>query len=1191
MLNRNVSLVVCLSIFAGAAFAQSSNQGTGYVFQFANTTATSGQFQAFLYNSGSLGTPVFNTTGPVGANQVIAKPDGSKFYVVGSGGVDEFNSTFTTPVILNGITGTPNSGQAIITPDGRYLLIAASLGGGASVVHVLNTTNDTVVLNQTISGSVIQVVASHDSQTAWILGASSQSFITILNLPASGAPQQVGSPVILRDPITGASLAGDPQAMTLSPLSLLYVSAGNQILEIAPATLAAAAPSGIFQSGQTPVAVGVNATAGPLQFTPDGTSAYFINSTPQYGGQSLLRMSLPSHTIISWPPYTPGQQAELFDNILVASPTRLFAHSPGDTTLWDVAADFSTVGVSALNSVLQAGNVLSIAESNEIPTARYLYALVGSGSLASLYRVDLTTNSVNSQAAVALGSGTLQFSVVPPETNPTGFLQFNATQTLAAGATAATLIARVLDPTGRPMFAVPVSFTGDSSLTFTGVTATTNADGYAQATVTVGQTSGSYPVTLTAGSGANVASTTFALTIPGAGGGGGPTGGGPNQMTIVAGNGQLYRSGFSNTDVPLTVQLLDTNGKPLVNQNVTFTIVGLQIAVLSDPNATTDSSGMATTYFYAQQIAQNTGFQQTTVTAVAAQGSVTFNETVWQPDSTGSPVSATVLAPTGTQTLIAGEGDVIPGAIVGAVSLYAFGTSAQIPNVAMTITNADGSGSAGPGTCQGNPLTDMTGTVTCNFVASCTAGLGLHGFIIDFGQSIDKLGYSVNVVPGQSRALAILSGNNQTGRPGNTIPLSATVTDQCGSPAAGVTVTWKVVQGSATLSSASTASGAGGGVSTTLTLGNVPGTVQVVASISTTTLVTFTETVTALVGNLRLVSGGGQSALLNQGFAAPLIFQITDTNGNPVSALTVSFSLAGGSASISATSAVSNAQGQVSVNVTAGNTAGAVTISATYTTFTATASLTVTAPGPSVTVSSFVNAASGQIGLTPCALALVTGAGLAPGVSGITLWNPLGIGPFVYTLAGVTITINGTPAPLQAVSNQGGIQQVNFQTPCETVPGSPATVVVQVGSVSTQVGNVTVYPAQPGIFTFAGIGGANYPYAVDTHGNVLGPSNLAQAGQTYYMFTTGLGAVPGVTTDSVGNNQALSASSIILAINNTPVTVNSVQYLQGAIGEYLITFTIPVPFQTGTNLPMTLGMTVNSQTFFDNSPVTLPGIH
>jgi uncharacterized protein (TIGR03437 family) len=245
-----------------------------------------------------------------------------------------------------------------------------------------------------------------------------------------------------------------------------------------------------------------------------------------------------------------------------------------------------------------------------------------------------------------------------------------------------------------------------------------------------------------------------------------------------------------------------------------------------------------------------------------------------------------------------------------------------------------------------------------------------------------------------------------------------------------------------------------------------------------------------------------------------------------------------------------------------------------------------------VNVSSFVNAASGQVGITPCGLALVTGSGLAPGISGVVLGNTLGIGPLPYTLAGVTITIDGVPAPLQAVSNQSGVQQVNFQTPCETPTGAPATIVVQVGAVTTQVTGVTVFPAQPGIFTYAGPNGLNYAYVIDSSGNALTPSNLAVPGQTYYMFATGLGAVPGVKTNSAGTGtQTLPVSSIILGITSTGVPVTSVQYVEGAIGEYLITFTIPVPFTAANNVPVSLGVSVNAQTFFANQSVVLPGIN
>jgi uncharacterized protein (TIGR03437 family) len=334
----------------------------------------------------------------------------------------------------------------------------------------------------------------------------------------------------------------------------------------------------------------------------------------------------------------------------------------------------------------------------------------------------------------------------------------------------------------------------------------------------------------------------------------------------------------------------------------------------------------------------------------------------------------------------------------------------------------------------------------------------------------------------------------------------------------------------------------------------------------------------------------------NQAFPNPLVFQLVDSSGNPISGLIVNFALASGSASISSTSATTNAEGQVSVNVTAGNVPGTVTITATYSTFTATATLTVIGIGPNVVVSSFVNAASGQPGLAPCGLALVTGSGLAPGINGIVYGaSPVGPEfPWPLSLSGVVITVNGSLAPLQAVSNQGGVQQVNFQTPCETVPGSPATVVVQVNGVSTSVPGVTVFPAQPGIFTYgASPSGTPYALVTDSNGNYLTSTNLAQAGNTYYLYATGMGQTnPPAATNAIGTGETIPVSSVILAINNVGVPVLSAEYQPDSRGVYVIAFTIPVGvFQTGTNQAISLGMTINGQTFTDSSPVALPGIH
>jgi uncharacterized protein (TIGR03437 family) len=230
----------------------------------------------------------------------------------------------------------------------------------------------------------------------------------------------------------------------------------------------------------------------------------------------------------------------------------------------------------------------------------------------------------------------------------------------------------------------------------------------------------------------------------------------------------------------------------------------------------------------------------------------------------------------------------------------------------------------------------------------------------------------------------------------------------------------------------------------------------------------------------------------------------------------------------------------------------------------------------------------------PCGLATVTGAGLAAGVNGIVSGNTLGIGPLPYILEGVSISVNGSAAPLLSVSNQNGVQQVNFQTPCDVTPTGSGIVTVQVSSATTQVTGVTIYPTQPGIFTYAGPGGLAYGWVISAKdGSYLTASNQAHAGQTYYLVATGLGQTsPAAVTNAPGTgNQTIPVSQVTLAINNVGVPVTSVQYVEGVVGEYIITFTIPTPFASGTNLPIALGgIASNGQTIFDNSKVYLPGI-
>ena len=94
--------------------------------------------------------------------------------------------------------------------------------------------------------------------------------------------------------------------------------------------------------------------------------------------------------------------------------------------------------------------------------------------------------------------------------------------------------------------------------------------------------------------------------------------------------------------------------------------------------------------------------------------------------------------------------------------------------------------------------------------------------------------------------IQIVSGNGQVGLVGQTLsaPLTVKVTSTSGAPLSGVTVTFAVTSGTASVSPGTTTTDVTGQTKTTVTLGASPGTVQVSATVNGTTLVaTFVITI------------------------------------------------------------------------------------------------------------------------------------------------------------------------------------------------------------------------------------------------------------------------------------------------------------------------------------------------------------
>ena len=130
--------------------------------------------------------------------------------------------------------------------------------------------------------------------------------------------------------------------------------------------------------------------------------------------------------------------------------------------------------------------------------------------------------------------------------------------------------------------------------------------------------------------------------------------------------------------------------------------------------------------------------------------------------------------------------------------------------------------------------------------------------------------------------------------------------------------------------------------------------------------------------------------------------------------------------------------------------------------------------------SAVVNAASYSTGVAPGSIATIFGTGLTRGAIGVVQAST---SELPYSIEGTSVLVNGIPAPLFAIANINGQEQINFQVPWETqgqpipeVPISPiiitalpavSIVVVNNGAVSAAI-RALFYDIQPAIITSDG---------------------------------------------------------------------------------------------------------------------------
>ncbi len=261
---------------------------------------------------------------------------------------------------------------------------------------------------------------------------------------------------------------------------------------------------------------------------------------------------------------------------------------------------------------------------------------------------------------------------------------------------------------------------------------------------------------------------------------------------------------------------------------------------------------------------------------------------------------------------------------------------------------------------------------------------------------------------------------------------------------------------------------------------------------------------------------------------------------------------------------------QAQVNVIAGSTTGAVTVTATAGGFSQTFSLTVIPQGPTITGSSFYNGADFQQGsISPCSIATIMAAGIAPSIQGAVAYD--GIGGLPYNLAGDAVTFGGAQAPIYNVANMNGQQQLTFQVPCSVTPGSAA----GDGQCRRRQrnGQRTGSAGQPGLFTTQ-LSSTTLRFRCWSGRTVRSSARPTRRrrGETLIAYVTGLGPTsPAVATNSLpvpGSNATVQGTVIVGRQRQRRANLISASLTPDIVGVYEVAFQVPIEHSERIRMPV-----------------------
>jgi hypothetical protein len=757
------------------------------------------------------------------------------------------------------------------TVAGSYTATAALAGGGSASFGLTNT-----------AGPVVSMIAvSGTPQSTEVTGAFTQALV--VEVHDSFGNTVPGAPIGFAAPGSGATAS-------LSAASVTTGSDGR-----AQVTAIAGTVAGTYNATATAGGFGIARAQriGPDVSTP--SVAFALTNTPGAPASASVVSGGSQSTTVATPFAAPlvVEVRDSFNNLVPGATVSFTA--PGGATSATLSAATATTGSDGRTQI----TAIALTHTGS-------YAVVGSVGGESSASFELTNTAGPGVMLIAISGTPQTIAILTPFPQP--------------------LVVELRDSFSNLVPGAAISFTRPGSgatAVLSAGSATTGSDGRAQITATAGSVVGTYLVTATGGgfgiaaapqvapSVPPPASVSFALTN---------TPGPAFSVVLISGGGQsaTVATGFTQ---PLVVEVRDGSSNLVPGAIVNFAAPGgTTSATLSAATATTGSDGRAQVNATAKT---HSGSYAVTASVSGAEFAAFIELT-----NTAGPAVAISAQSGGGQSAAAGALFSQP---LVALVVDAFGN--PVASAAVTFAAPAGGATAGFGTA--SATSDASGLASTTVTAGSVAGSYTATASLSTGAPAS---FGLTNTAGPVVSMIRISGTPQSATVAMdfTQPLVVEVHDSFGNAVPGAPVGFTAPGSGATadLSAGSATTGSDGRAQITATAGTVTGSYSVTASAGGIALAAprgiqpnnSTPSVSFALTNTpgdpfsaSVVSGTSQSAMVETGFALPLIVVVRDSFNNLVPGATVSFTAPSGatSATLSAATATTGSDGKTQITAIA----------------------------------------------------------------------------------------------------------------------------------------------------------------------------------------------------------------------------------------------------------------------------------